>query len=141
MSSGVLETVELGYKTSYAQASLSTNENYQVICENNCKAIIINSNEENILSVAQCGDRGKYYICANEPNECKIFFETKLNGNSLTLVKDWGWGYDEIRRVVEFHSNKVIYRIQGENCLIGYPHGCIINGFGWIDEYIYTYEY
>lgn len=141
LSSGVLESVELGYKTNYVQASISINENYQVTGKNNCKAIIIHSNEENILAVAKCGDRDKYYLCANEPDKCKIYFETKQNDNSLILIKDWGWGYDKTRRIVEFHANKVVYRIQGESCLIGYPHGCIINGFSWIDEHIYTYEY
>lgn len=139
VGSGVLETIEPGYDTDYDQASLTINERYHVVGRHDCKALIINTNKETILSVAQCGGRDEFYICANEPDECNIYFKTKKNGSSLILVKDWGWGHDETRRVVEFHNDKVVYRIQDENCLIGYPHGCIIDGFSWVDSYTYNY--
>ena len=141
VGSGTLETIEPGYDTNYVQASLSINEDYQVVGKNGCKALIINTNDKPILSVAQCDGDDEYLICTDEPDECKIYFETKQNGSSLTLIKDWGWGHDETRRVVEFHTNKVVYRIQGESCLIPYPHGCIIDGFSWVDSYTYNYVY
>jgi hypothetical protein len=140
---GTLEVIEPGYDTSHVQASLSINENYNVIGRNGCKALIINTDLETVLAVAQCpdSDADEYLICADEPNECEIYFETKHGGNSLTLIKDWGWGYDETRRRVEFYPNKVVYRIQSESCLIPYPHGCIIDGIGWVDLYTYNYNF
>lgn len=143
VGSGTLETIEAGYDTSHVQASSSINENYKVVGRNGCKALIINTDIEIVLAVAQCvdSDGDEYLICADEPNECEIYFETEQYGSSLTLIKDWGWGYDEIRRLVEFHTNKVVYKIQLESCLVPYPHGCIIDGFGWVDLDIYTYIY
>jgi hypothetical protein len=78
-------------------------------------------------------------MCAGNVSECIIDFETEKSGSSLSLVND-SHG-DETRFLVEFHPNKITYRIQGEDCLIGYPHGCIIDGFKWLDEKVYTYEY
>ena len=141
VGSGTLETIEPGYDTSHVQASLSINENYKVVGRNDCKALIINTDIETVLAVAQCADSDgdEYLICADEPNECEIYFKTKQDGRSLTLIKDWGWGYDETRRLVEFYPNKVVYKIQSESCLIPYPHGCIIDGFSWVDSYTYNY--
>lgn len=66
-------------------------------------------------------------------------FETDKSGSSLSLVND-SYG-DETKFRVDFHKGKIIYRIQGETCLLGYPHGCIFDGFGWVDQDIYTYIY
>lgn len=41
--------------------------------------------------------------------------------------------------LIEFQTDKIIYRVQAETCLITYPHGCIIDGFDWRDRYTYKY--
>ena len=51
-------------------------------------------------------------MCAGDASECIIDFEAKNSGNSLALVTDSH--SDETRFLVEFHPNKIIYRIQGQ---------------------------
>lgn len=44
------------------------------------------------------------------------------------------------RYVAEFHEDKFIYRIQDKNCFLEFRHGCLIPGFGWHDQYSYTFK-
>ncbi len=139
VGSGILESSGAGIKTVQTKAWLSFNDNYTVVGKRHCEALILTSTERPILAVAKCDKDNDYYICGRAPEECNIYYETKKSGNTLSLTKDLGFGDDDIKLLVDFHKNKIIYRIQGESCLIGYPHGCIIDGFSWVDEDIYTF--
>ena len=138
---GTLAVSETTLASESFNASLYINENYTVEGIGNCKAFTISTPVEAILSVALCADDSKYVFCGSRLNNCVSDFKTKRSGSSLSLIRDLGFGDDETRFLIEFLPNKIIYRIQGETCLIGYPHGCIIDGFSWVDEYTYTYVY
>ena len=110
------------------------------IGKQSCEALILTSIERPILSIAKCDDNN-YYICGRAPNECRINHETIRSGNTLSLTKDLVFGEDDIKLLVDFHKDKIVYRVQGKSCFIGYPHGCIIDGFSWVDEDIYSFGY
>ncbi len=139
VGSGVLETSGAGVAPKKTEAWLSYKDNYTVVGEANCEALILTSIERPILAVAKCDGNNEYYICGRAPEECNIYYETKRSGNTLSLTKDLGFGEDDIKLLVDFHKDKILYQIQGQTCLIGYPHGCIISGFSWVDEDIYTF--
>lgn len=136
---GTLETSGAGVIPENTEAWLSYNDNYTVVGKANCEALILTSTERPILAVAKCDKGNEYFICGRAPEECNIFYETKHSNNTLSLTKDLGFGEDDIKLLVDFHKDKIVYRIQGQSCLIGYPHGCIISGFSWVDEDIYTF--
>jgi len=122
-----------------AEAWRTVNDNEVIPDKESCESFILNSKDELLVKIARCGEEQEYIMCAGDASECIIDFETKKSGNSLALVTDSH--SDETRFLVEFHPNKIIYRIQGETCLLGYPHGCFFDGFDWVDEDIYTYLY
>lgn len=139
IGSGTLKTSGTGIKSEYSKAWLSFNNNYTVIGKQSCEALTLISIERPILAVAKCDNN--YYICGRAPDECRLNYETIQSGNTLSLTKDLGFGEDDIKLLVNFHKDKIVYRVQGKSCFIGYPHGCIIDGFSWVDEDIYSYEY
>ena len=141
VGNGMLEIFGSIIESESISASIILNENYTVKEIGNCTAFTITTLEKPVLSVASCEGGSKYIFCGNSLNNCANHFKTRKSGNSLSLIKDLGFGYDKTRFLVEFSPNKIIYRIQGEDCLIGYPHGCIIDGFKWLDEEVYTYVY
>lgn len=123
-------------------ASIFLNGNYTVKGLGRCSAITLTTAINPELSIALCESGEKYIFCGNKLDNCASDFKTKKSGATLSLIRDLGFWYDKTRFLVEFKSNKIIYRIQGEDCLIGYPHGCIIDGFNWVDSetYIYTFD-
>lgn len=140
VGSGTLEINSTGTKPEYSKAWLSFNDDYTVIGKGSCEALTLTSIKRPILAVAKCDDNN-YYICGRAPNECRINHETIRSGNTLSLTKDLGFGEDDIKLIVDFHKDKFVYRVQGKSCFIGYPHGCIIDGFSWVDEDIYSFGY
>ena len=137
--SGILNKTGPSIEDKNIEATLSLNTNYIVLDRENCKALSLNTLEGPVLNLAVCGEDQKHVICGRSISECTEYFETSRSGNTLSLTKDKGG--DDVRLFVEFHYDKLIYRVQGETCLIPYPHGCIIDGFGWRDRYTYTYLY
>ena len=121
------------------EATLSLNNDYIVSDLQDCKALSLTTSDGPVLNLAACGENKEYVVCGRALAECTVYFETYKSDNTLTLTKDKGG--DDVRFLVEFHIDKIIYRIQAETCLIPYPHGCIIDGFGWRDRYTYTYVY
>lgn len=142
VGSGTLNIFGRIIESESIDASILFNENYLVNERGNCTAFTLTTPKEPILSIALCEGGSKYIFCGDYLNNCTSSFKTKKSGNSLSLIRDLGFGDDETRFLVEFQPNKIIYRIQSEDCLIGYPHGCIIDGFNWIDSetYIYTFS-
>ena len=141
VGSGVLETSGTTIETQSIEASIQLNENFTVEGSGICTAFTLTTPEEPVLSIALCNEGSKYIFCGNKLDNCASDFKTENSGTSLSLIRDLGFGYDEKRFLVEFHRNKIIYRIQGETCLIGYPHGCIIDGFSWVDSKTYIYKF
>ncbi len=139
VGSGILETTDSGISVEQSKAWLSFDDNYTVVGKDSCNALILTSTERSILAVAKCDEDNNYYICGRAPAKCFTNYKTKKSNSTLSLTKDLGFGEDDIRLVVDFYVNKIVYRIQGQTCLIGYPHGCIISGFNWVDEDIYTF--
>jgi len=139
VGSGMLETTGAGVTTEQTKAWLSFNDNYTVVGKESCEALILTSTERPILAVAKCDEDNDYYICGRAPEKCHTYYETKESDSTLSLTKDLGFGEDDIKLLVDFYKDKIVYRIQGQTCLIGYPHGCIISGFSWVDEDIYTF--
>jgi hypothetical protein len=139
VGNGMLEVRGTTIETVQAKAWITVNDNEVILDKESCESFMLNSRDELLVKIAHCGEKQEYIMCAGNVSECIIDFETEKSGSSLSLVND-SHG-DETRFLVEFHPNKITYRIQGEDCLIGYPHGCIIDGFKWLDEKVYTYEY
>lgn len=141
VGTGMLETSNTGAQAEQTKAWLSFNDNYTVVGKGNCEALILTSTERPILAVAKCNEDNDYYICGRAPEECHTYYETKKSDSTLLLTKDLGFGEDDIKLLVDFYQDKIVYRIQEQTCFIGYPHGCIISGFSWVDKDIYTYVY
>lgn len=141
VSTGTLDIFGTIIETESINASIIINDNYTVKGIGSCTAFTLLTAVEPLLSIALCEGGSKYVFCGNKLNNCASSFKTKRSENSLSLIRDLGFGDDETRFLVEFHPNKIIYRIQGESCLIGYPHGCIIDGFSWIDSETYIYKF
>jgi hypothetical protein len=139
VGSGTLYKTGPSIEDKKIEAILSLNKDYLVSGQKNCKALSLATSEGPVLNVAVCGEDRKYIICGRSIAECTIYFETSKSHNTLSLTKDKGG--DDVKFLIEFHDDKMVYRIQGETCLIPYPHGCIIDGFGWRDRYTYTYVY
>ena len=142
VGNGTLDIFGSIIETESINASILFNENYTVKGRGTCTAFTLTTPEEPLLSIALCDGGSKYIFCGDYLDNCTSSFKTRKSGNSLSLIRDLGFPDDETRFLVEFHPNKIIYKIQSEDCLIGYPHGCIIDGFNWIDSetYIYTFH-
>lgn len=87
----------------------------------------------------------QYFLCAGYIDDCELPIDVdygdgkytdvaKLEGNTLTMHFE----YIEMRYVLAFTPDKFIYRYQEKDCLISYPHGCLIDTFSWHD--IGSYE-
>ncbi len=139
VGSGTLYKTGPSIEDEEIEATLSLNKEYIVSGQQDCKALSLATLEGPVLNLAVCGENKKHIICGRSIAECTEYFETYKSDNTLSLKKDKGG--DDVKFVVEFHTDKLIYRIQAETCLIPYPHGCIIDGFGWRDRYTYTYLY
>ena len=142
VGSGTLDISGRIIESESIDASIVLNDNYTVKGLGRCSAITLTTAINPELSIALCEGGEKYIFCGNKLDNCASDFKTKKSGATLSLIRDLGFGDDETRFLVEFQPNKIIYRIQSEDCLIGYPHGCIIDGFNWIDSetYIYTFD-
>lgn len=122
-------------------ATLSLKKDFKVSGRSRCEALTLTSMEETILTVAKCSEKTGYEICGRAEKECIIEFDTEKTGSSLFLINDGEYVDEDVRHIVNFHKNKIEYKIQGQSCLIPYPHGCIIDGFSWVDRYTYSYIY
>jgi len=117
-------------------------KSYPLKNETDCKAITINIVGEELLSgVVRCSNN-KYFLCSGHIDECGLPMnirgnefnnETELNDTTLMVHPE----YKEIRYVLEFNVDKLIYRYQRKNCFISSPHGCLIDAFSWHDIGVY----
>ncbi|MFT6329432.1 MAG: hypothetical protein ACJAYN_001364 [Bermanella sp.] len=141
VGSGILHQYGPSIENTKNKALLSFKKNFSVASRSDCEALVLTSMSEIVLTVAKCDEKPGYEICGKADNECIIEFKTKKTGNALHLINDGQYVDDDIRHTVKFYNDKIIYQIQEESCLISYPHGCIINGFSWVDQYTYIYTF
>jgi len=141
VGSGILHQYGPSFEDKKSKALLSFKKNFTVASRSNCEALVLTSMSEIVLTVAKCDEKSGYEICGEADKECIIEFKTKKTGNTLHLINDGQYVDDDIRHIVKFDDDKIIYQIQEESCLIPYPHGCIINGFSWVDQYTYIYTF
>jgi len=137
IGSGTLEKSGTTIETVHSKAWITVNENEVISDRGSCKSFMLNSKDELVIKIAHCTEGQEYFMCGGDGPECIIDFDTEKSGNSLSLINDYI--SDEVRHVVEFHQDIIVYRIQLESCLIPYPHGCIIDGFNWVDLETYTF--
>ncbi|MFT4765360.1 MAG: hypothetical protein ACI9OH_002469 [Oleispira sp.] len=138
VGSGVLEINSTGIASTPTEAWVTVSDNETIPNRKGCKVLMLKSTDELVIKIAHCADKQEYIICGGDDSECVIDFKTKKSGSTLSLINDYR--SDEVRHVVNFHQDSIIYRIQLESCLIPYPHGCIIDGFSWIDLDTYTFR-
>jgi hypothetical protein len=138
VGSGILEKFGAGIETTPTEAWISVSDNETIPNRKGCKVLMLKSTDELVIKIAHCADKQEYIICGGDDSECVIDFKTKKSGSTLSLINDYR--SDEVRHVVNFHQDSIIYRIQLESCLIPYPHGCIIDGFSWTDLDTYTFR-
>lgn len=141
VGNGVLHQHGPSIEDKKTEAIFSFNENFNVAGRESCEAVILTSMNETFLTVAKCRGEFGYEICGRAEKKCIVEFDTKKTGNTLYLINDGEYVDDDVRHTVEFFTDKIVYKIQEESCLIPYPHGCIINGFNWVDQYTYIYTF
>ncbi len=137
VGSGTLETIGVGVETRLTEAWITVSDTETIINRKGCEVLMLKSTSELVIKIARCADTQEYIICGGDDSECVIDFKTNKSGNTLSLINDYR--SDEVRHIVNFHQDSVVYRIQLESCLISYPHGCIIDGFNWVDLDTYTF--
>lgn len=134
---GVVEYVSEGKKTSTLAASMIKLSDVVIKGEHRCNGLLLKTAGKSMVALAVC-DSGRAFICPGGPNRCKgeYFDPTNINKNVWKMHGSVG---DNIYRV-EWFPDHLIYRIQSRNCLIPYPHGCLVKWFGWHDSLVYIYQ-
>ena len=137
VGSGSLYKTGASIENKKIEATLSLNNDYVVTGLQDRKALSLVTSEGPVLNLAICGENKEYIFCGRSIAEWTVYFKTSKSDNTLSLTKDKGG--DDVKFLIEFQTDKIIYRVQAETCLIPYPHGCIIDGFDWRDRYTYKY--
>jgi hypothetical protein len=80
------------------------------------------------VTVLTC-ESGQTIFCPGEIKYCgnDYYTSTKVKNNVLARR---GQG-SKNKYTLELLPDGLVYRRLEKNCLIPYPHGCIIPGFGW----------
>jgi len=104
--------------------------------EENCRGIALTTTIEALMFFSVC-ESGTYYLCPRGLHACSNEYSgpTQVSSNTYKMRSSFA---DRLY-VLELYPDRLIYRIQKSNCLIKYPHGCLVNGFGWSD--IYSFEF
>jgi hypothetical protein len=152
VAEGSLNQLSYGSESNDMTAELTYRLNYEVEGQTDCHALVLSapdlvtylpdyelSPQGGAVAIAICGEEKRYYICSWVSEPCSTYFKTKKSKAVLSLHVDRGWGDDELRFRVEYYDDKLIFRVQDESCLIPYPHGCLIDGFGWEDWFVFTF--
>lgn len=136
---GKVFKTDLFEKPSSTVANLVKREGVTINGEKNCNAVTLVTNAETVVTAGFCVT-GKLFICpgkgVDDCNDEYIKSIKQIKPNMIALRSS----FSARRYLVEFYENKFIFRIQDRKCLIEYPHGCLIPGFGWKDDYTYTFE-
>ncbi len=120
-------------------ARLSLIDNITIRQELNCKGVSLTAQTRMIVVVGDCPS-GQYFVCPGGSDSCTVkgLNQTKRNNH----VYEYKSNFSGLNYVVELYSDRMIYRIQESNCMIPYPHGCLVKAPGWKDvEYIEFIRY
>ena len=113
--------------TSTLEASLELVSNLSIDGEKSCNGLTLKTSKESIVTMLAC-ESGKLFMCTGAIEDC-VREET-----SPTQIKNGVWesrgSIHELKYTVEFLADRLVYRIHEKNCLIPYPHGYLIYGFG-----------
>jgi len=100
-----------------------------------CEGFLLSSKEDaSILAITHC-EPSTYVLCSGGFQYCANGEHTKKTKNIIQYISDFSGS----RYRVEFLSNEIIFKIQEPDCLVPYPHGCIVNGWGWEDLAVYRF--
>jgi len=100
-----------------------------------CEGFLLSSTEDaSILAVTHCKP-DVYVLCSGGFQYCANGKYTKKSNNIIQYISDFSGS----RYRVEFLSNEIIFKIQEPDCLIPYPHGCIVTGWEWEDLAVYRF--
>ncbi len=89
--------------------------------------------------VAIAYESKRFLLCSGGVENCITGYKKRIKQegeNKLIMYSS----FSSRRYMVELYEDVFFYRIQVKNCLIGYPHGCLIHGFSWLDDYIYEFK-
>lgn len=100
--------------------------------------LALKTESKTIVSIAS--ESGHLLICPGGIEKChnEHLLPTEQEGENKLVMKS---SFSKRRYVVERSEETFIYRIQEKNCLLKYPHGCLIYGFGWHDQYTYEFTH
>jgi hypothetical protein len=134
---GQVEQLEPDKKAATINARLTYIPDMLIGEKSEVRGLWLQTENESIVALAR-GDSGQVFICPGGPDHCKGEYikAAEIKGKVLKMRSELG----ESRYMVEFSDNGLVYRIQKKNCLIRYPHGCLIHGFGWHDRYVYAFQ-
>lgn len=119
-----------------ATGSLTFIADMDIEGEGPCRALWLKTQDESVVAVA-ISPSGRAFICPGGPENCqgKPLTAAAIEGNIIQRPSD----ISDNRYRIEFLDNLVIYRIQEKECLVPYPHGCLIHGKGWDDKHVYKF--
>ncbi len=105
--------------------------------ENNCFGISLTSAADAIVFLIACPS-GRYYFCTQAPSACvdENVGRVRVNGNRFELRSS---SSDALYRI-EIYPGRLLYRVYESDCLIPYPHGCLVDGFGWDELFSYDFR-
>ncbi len=112
------------------QARLSLIDNITIRQEPNCKGLSLTTQTKTIVVVGDCPS-GQYFVCPGGPTSCTVkgLDQTKRNNHIYEYESD----FSKLNYMVELYADKMIYRIRESNCMVPYPHDCLIKAPGWKD--------
>ena len=124
-----------------SNAEVVVESNLSVGDHSNCRGLTLKSNQDIHLLLVSCPFE-VYFICPGgidscTPEKLSRHIKTQANGNVFQMRS---FIDSDMNFRVELYPGKLIYRIQESKCMIKYPHGCLINWFGWNDIDIYNFE-
>ncbi len=134
---GELLEIDDSEKESTSDAKVLTIDKVVIDGENNCQGLSLVSNNHPIVGFAVC-ESGSHFICPGGLDNCIQEFSKpteKISENSWEMPSRLA----NAKYVVTFYSDSLIYEIKKKNCLIPYPHGCLIDGFGWSSKLTYKF--
>lgn len=121
------------------QAHLSLINSITIRQEPNCKGLSLSTHNSTLVVVGDCPS-GQYFVCPGGSDSCAVKGRGKTRHNNH--IYEYKSDFSELNYVVELFPDKMIYRIQESNCLVSYPHGCLVKAPGWKDvEYFEFIRY
>lgn len=118
-------------------AIFKKNNDFRLNNEALCESFTLSAGSEKIMTLLIC-DFDEVFICPGD-SQCTgggIEASELISKEKFRRISK----VSSNRYQVEFYKDRFIYRIQEKNCLVKYPHGCLLKGIGWYDEYTYEFR-